>query len=91
MKCDAKQQLYRGMDQLGLPSDVLGGSHISLQGDRQVLVSGQKGIRSYETHEILVELSSCALRIFGRELGLVTMTGSEVLIRGHIDGLEFVR
>lgn len=91
MKLRPAQQLAKGMEQLSLPSEVLGGELIELYGDRQILLCGQKGIRSYQEHEIIVELQHCAVEIKGNQLGLVTMTSQEVLIRGIIDSVVFLR
>lgn len=91
MKIRPVEQLSRGMEQISLPSEVLGGAFMELYGDRQILLCGQKGIRSYQTHQIIVELQHCAVEIQGKDLGLVTMTSTELLIRGTIDGVRFLR
>lgn len=91
MKLQSKQPLARGMEQLSLPSEVLGSVMVELFGDRQVLVSGGRGIRSYQAHEIIVELERCGLKISGQNLSIVTMTSRELLIRGNIDAVGFLK
>ncbi len=75
---------------MGLPSEVLGASQIEITDCRQILLSGQKGIRSYSDTEIIVDLRECAVSIRGSRLGIVTMTGQELLIRGALDQVEFL-
>lgn len=91
MKLQPKEQVARGMEQLSLPSEVLGNVMVELYGNRQVLVCGGRGIRSYQEQEIIVELDHCGLRICGHRLGIVTMTGKELLIRGTIDSVGFLK
>lgn len=85
-----KQQIYRGAEYMGLPSEVLGASHIEITDCRQILLSGQKGIRSYSETEIIVDMKNCAVCIQGLGLGIVTMTGQELLIRGSLDSVQFL-
>lgn len=91
MKSQPKEQLSKGMEQLYLPSQTIGTTHITLNGDRQVLICGQKGIRSYESGEIIVELEHCGLSVRGDKLGIVTMNAQELLLRGQICVVEFLK
>lgn len=86
-----KQQLYREAEELGLPTEVMGASLMEMTGDRQLLLHGKKGIRSYSDTQIIVELRECAVEISGRGLTIVMMTGQELLLRGTIDGVRFLR
>lgn len=85
-----KQRLYQSIEYMGLPSEVLGASQIEITDCRQILLSGQKGIRSYSDTEIVVDLKDCAVSIQGNRLGIVTMTGQELLIRGNLDQVRFL-
>ena len=86
-----KQQLQRGVERISLPSQVLGASMVEITGGRQILLTGQKGIRLYSREEMIVDLADCAVRIQGTDLGIVTMTGQELLIRGNLQVLEYIR
>lgn len=86
-----KQQLYREAEALGLPTEVMGATLMELTGDRQLLLHGKKGIRSYSDTQIVVELRECAVEISGRSLKIVMMTGQELLLRGTIDCVRFLR
>ena len=91
MAAGPKQQIQRGLEQISLPSQVLGASMVEITGGRQILLTGQKGIRLYSSEERIVDLADCAVRIQGTELGIVTMTGQELLIRGNLQVLEYIR
>lgn len=91
MQNSPKQMVYRQTEQLGLPSEVIGASSIEIMGNRQVLLCGQKGIRRYSEHEIVVDLKECAVKICGNHLGIVSMNGQELLLRGEIDSVGFLR
>lgn len=91
MKLKPREQIARGMEQMNLPSEVIGASMIEITGSRQILLCGQKGIRTYGEHEIIVDMPDCAVRILGTNLGIVTMTASELLIRGNLENVGFQR
>lgn len=91
MKLRPKERLAVGMEQMSLPSEVIGASMIEITGSRQVLLCGQKGIRTYGEKEIIVDMPDCAVRILGNNLGIITMTATELLIRGSLDSVGFLR
>lgn len=91
MKMKPREQITAGLQQMNLPSQVLGDSFIEITGLGQVLLCGQRGIRSYSQEEIIVDMSECAVAVTGTELGIVTMTGRELLVRGGIHKVEFLR
>ena len=91
MSENPKQYLQRGAEHLSLPSQVMGASLVEITGGRQILLCGQKGIRLYSSQEILVDLYDCALRIRGENLGIVTMTGQELLLQGCLQSVEYLR
>lgn len=91
MKINPKEKIAHGMEQISLPSEVLGSSILEITGARQILLCGQKGIRTYGQNEIVVDLTDCAVRILGTNLGIITMTSSELLIRGTLETVGFLR
>lgn len=90
MKANAMEHIRADLQQMNLPTQVLGDSLIELTGTRQVLLCGQKGIRSYGESEIIVDMARYAVCITGGELSIVTMTGQELLLRGRIQKVEFL-
>ena len=91
MKERSMQALYRRAGELNLPSEVLGDTRIEIIGDHQAVLTGHRGIRSYLPEEIIVELPGGALSLRGRDLGISVMSGRELLIRGALDSLSFLR
>ena len=91
MKFNPKETFAVGMEQMSLPSQVIGTSMIEITGSRQILLCGQKGIRTYGENEIIVDMADSAVRILGTNLGIVTMTPSELLIRGTLETVGFLR
>lgn len=91
MKMKPREQLAAGLQQMSLPAQVVGDSLIEITGLHQVLLCGQRGIRSYGEQEIIVDMADCAVLVTGNHLGIVTMTGRELLVRGEIGKVEFLR
>lgn len=85
------EAMIAGMDHMSLPTDILGTCHVELYGDRQILITGQRGIRTCLSTEMTVELSGGAIKVQGRELQIVSMTARELLIRGIIDQVGYLR
>jgi sporulation protein YqfC len=76
---------------MDLPSEAFGASMIEITGQRQILLHGQKGIRSYSETEIIIERSDCAVQVQGQGLSIVIMTGEELLLRGSLELVRFLR
>ena len=76
---------------LDLPADALGGlPHLSLLGDRELLVENHRGILAYDTGEIQVGAGTLVIRVRGEDLVLRAMSAPEVLITGHILSVELI-
>ena len=86
-----REQISRGAEALSLPAQVFGQGSMEICGYTTLLISGQKGIRSYAETEIVVELRDYAVRVRGTGLGMVSMTADELLIRGELQTVEFLR
>lgn len=88
----ARELRARMAELFDLPADLVAGlAHMELLGDRQLLLEGHGGILSYSDTRIDVSVGGMALRIEGEGLALRSMTGSELRVRGRIDGVSFVR
>lgn len=74
-----------------LPADLVAGlPHVEVLGSRQFYMENHKGILSYSGEEIDINGEGLILRVYGRELELVSMTGEALRIRGNIDRVEWV-
>lgn len=65
--------------------------HVELAGSRQLYVGRHQGILSYSDTGIDINTACGILQVRGGQLSLVTMTAEELLIRGQIDRLEWVK
>ena len=87
----ARNGLEQEAMELGLPACVMGSEMVEITGNQQVLLSGNKGIRSYSEKEIAVEMRSLTVVIRGSGLSIVSMSGQELLIRGCISEIHYLR
>lgn len=75
-----------------LPMDLLSGlPHVELMGDRQFYMENHRGIISYSEEEIAVSADGLIVRVFGKKLELMSMTGEALRIRGEIRRVEWVK
>lgn len=91
MKNQPRELIYGSVERLGLPGEVFGASMLEITGGRELLISGNKGIRCFGESRIVIDLSDYALEIQGNGLHIVTMSGQELLIRGNLRQLVFLR
>lgn len=74
-----------------LPADVVAGlPRLEMVGNRQLYVEHHTGILSYSEEQIDVNTSGGVLRVRGKALTLLAMTGEELRIGGRIAGMEWV-
>ena len=74
-----------------LPADVVAGlPRLELVGSRQLYLEHHTGLLSYSDTQIDANTPAGVLRIRGRRLTLLAMTGEELRIGGEIDGVEWV-
>lgn len=75
---------------LDIPSDILTGfPRIELLGDREMRMENHKGILAYGSEEIHISGGKLVVRVRGSGLELRAMDPAQLLITGHIDGVEF--
>ena len=75
--------LTKTAELLDLPMDVVA--------DRQLFLSHHQGILSYSDTAIDVNCGALLVRVRGRGLQLLSMTGDEMRIGGTIEGIELTR
>ncbi len=72
-----------------LPADALAGlPRVELVGDRELRMENHRGILAYGTQEIHVSGGPFVIKVMGEGLELRAMTGLELLITGHITGIQ---
>lgn len=74
-----------------LPGDMVAGlPHVEVVGNREFYMENHRGILSYGGEEIAVNAEKAVVRIHGRGLELVSMTGEALRVRGTIERVEWV-
>lgn len=81
-----------GMDaveRLDLPPEVAAGvPQVEVYGNRQVYLSGHRGVISYTTEEVAVAGGNLTVTVRGRDLQLAAMTDRELRLTGFISQVE---
>ena len=81
--------LERTAQVFDLPGDLVAGlPRMELIGDRELRMENHKGILAYGTEEIHISGGSYIVKVTGEALELRAMTGLELLITGHITGVQ---
>lgn len=80
--------LEKTVQALSLPPDVAGLPRIELLGDKELRVESHKGILAYGAEEIHISGGKLVIRVLGSGLELRSMNAAELLITGHIHGVE---
>ena len=63
--------------------------HIELNGNREALVEGCKGIVEYNDSTVRLNTAAGQIRFSGRSLQIACMTEDSMILRGYILGLEY--
>ena len=75
-----------------LPPDMVAGlPHMEMLGDRYFYMERHKGILSYSGEEIDINGEGMIVRVYGKGLELVSMTGDALRIQGKIQRVEWVK
>lgn len=78
------------VERLDLPPEVASVPQVELYGNRQLYLSGHKGVISYSTEEVAVAGGMLTVCIRGRELQLAAMTDHELRLTGYIEQVELM-
>ncbi len=77
-------------ERLDLPEDaLLGKAKITVTAGKRALIENHHGILEYGKEQILVSTGRGRIRIVGSELKLLAMNGSELLISGKLNSVEW--
>lgn len=64
--------------------------HIEMDGRREIIICGCTKISEYGAETVILRCGSTGIRVSGKALSLVLLSGHVVAIRGSISGLEFL-
>lgn len=74
---------------LELPPGIIGGAHIELFSNREMVVDGCKGIMEYSDSRICLNIGKGSLTICGSDLQLTSLGLDNAVISGTIVNVEF--
>ena len=82
--------LEKAADIFDLPGDIVAGmSRITITGCRRVFIENHRGILEYGSEEIDVNGGRVVIKLRGNDLELRSMSESELLITGQLNGIDF--
>ncbi|MCL2084065.1 MAG: sporulation protein [Oscillospiraceae bacterium] len=82
--------LERASRFLELPGDIVAGlPRIQIIGSSEILIENHRGILLYEQSRIHVGGSGTVIKLKGDGLAITAMNARELLIRGHLFGVDF--
>lgn len=91
MNSKNKSQNHKIIEQLELPQDILlGVPIISLQGNIELMIENHRGLLQYEAEEIKVRTKQYVVNITGKNLKIQEYRKGLLIIRGQIEGMQFV-
>ena len=87
-----KSVLDSAAELFDLPADAVAGlPHVEVLGNAQFYMERHRGVLAYSREEIAVNGEKLIVKVCGRDLELVSMTGGALRIRGWIDRVEWVK
>lgn len=79
------------VERMDLPLEEAAGlPQMELYGNRQLYLSGHRGVISYSTEEVAVAGGRLTVRITGKNLQLAAMTEGELRLTGYITQVELM-
>jgi len=89
-KARLAQKGIEAMERLDMPEVLPGGSRMELMSNRGFYMDRHKGVLSYTTEQVDINSGTVIVRLYGRDLQLLAMTGDELRITGVIEKVELV-
>lgn len=86
-----KRVLSEAAELFDLPADLVAGlPHVEVMGSSHFYMEHHRGILSYSGEEIDINGEGIIVRVYGKGLELVSMTGDALRIQGSISRVEWV-
>lgn len=83
-------KIHNVISSMQLPVGALpNSSHFEMNGNREVIIEGSKGIIQYEENIIRVNMGKMITTFFGRHLTIKCFTKDSLIIEGFITSIEF--
>ena len=86
-----KERIERVLDVMQIPSAALTDTtHFEMNGNREVIVDGCKGILEYDENVIRINTGRMITEFTGRNLSIKSMTEDALIVKGFITSIKFV-
>lgn len=82
--------LYDLSERLDIPAEALGSTLVSSVGRGLITVENHRGITDYSPDDLSILTSNGQLNIYGSGLVIKSMNRSTIIIRGKINGMEWL-
>ena len=75
---------------LDLPTDTVSGyAHIEMSGNREIIIEGCRGVLEYSDQRIALNTGKLTVRLCGCDMTIISMQGSQAVIKGVITCVDF--
>ena len=69
---------------------ALGSSHFEMNGNREIIVEGCRGILQYDENIVKISVKGMSVAFFGRNLSIKCMDFDSLVITGFVTSIEFL-
>ncbi|MCI9273024.1 MAG: sporulation protein [Clostridiales bacterium] len=84
------QRMQKVTSALQLPASALSGAaHFEMNGNREVIVDGCRGVLEYDEHKIRINTGKMITCFQGRCLSIKCLTSDSLIVEGFITSIEF--
>lgn len=84
------QRMQKVASALQLPANTLSGAaHFEMNGNREVIVDGCRGVLEYDEQKIRVNTGKMITCFQGRCLSIKCLTSDSLIVEGFITSIEF--
>ncbi len=71
-------------------ASALGSVHFEMNGNREVIVEGCRGILQYDENIVKISVKKMSVAFFGRNLSIKCMDVDSLVITGFVTSIEFI-
>lgn len=71
-------------------SSALGSVHFEMNGNKEVIVEGCRGILQYDENIVKISVKKMSVAFFGRNLSIKCMDVDSLVITGFVTSIEFI-
>lgn len=84
------ERIHKVTSSLQLPASALSGAaHFEMNGNREVIVDGCRGVLEYDENRIRIHAGKMVTCFQGRCLSIKCLTADSLIVEGFITSIEF--